>query len=59
MTQEASAFGVIHKRLGDDDPKMPAPVKRPPGSFDPSAIRGKLAPLKAEAVKAAKVAVKR
>lgn len=50
-----SAFGVVHKTLGDEDPAMPVPVKRTPtpGKFDASAIRRKLAPIKAEAVKAA------
>jgi hypothetical protein len=55
--QAASAFGVVHKAATDrDDPA--AKAVRAPGAhragekFDAAAVRGKLAPLKAGALKA-------
>ena len=54
ISRGTSAFGVIHKAVTDaDDPSIKAAVKKIPGKFDASAIRGKLAPLKAAAVRAA------
>jgi hypothetical protein len=46
-----SAFGVVHKILGDD-PKLAAPVKQAPTEFRPDAVRAKLRPLKLAALKA-------
>jgi hypothetical protein len=52
-TYATSAFGVIHKAVTDsDDPKLAAAVRSAPGKVNVAGIRAKLAPLKADAVKA-------